>query len=38
MGLDPISIKGLGFIRLSSEIRDPFPPANITTFILVLLL
>ncbi|MNX64092.1 hypothetical protein D3C86_951090 [compost metagenome] len=33
MGLPPISIMGLGFKPVSSEIRVPRPPARITAFI-----
>ena len=32
IGWSPISIIGLGFKWLSSEIRVPYPPARMTTF------
>ena len=32
-GMPPISSMGLGLYWLSSEIRVPYPPARITTFI-----
>ena len=38
IGFSPISIIGFGFKWLSSLIRVPNPPANITTFIALLLL
>ena len=38
IGCSPISIIGFGFKWLSSLIRVPNPPANITTFIALLLL
>jgi hypothetical protein len=34
IGLPPISIMGLGFKWVSSEILVPKPPAKITTFML----
>jgi energy-coupling factor transporter ATP-binding protein EcfA2 len=34
IGLPPISTIGLGLVPVSSEIRVPRPPANITTFII----
>jgi hypothetical protein len=36
MGLPPISIMGFGFTLVSSEMRVPKPPANMTAFIVCL--
>ena len=38
IGFPPISIIGFGFTSVSSERREPIPPARMTAFIRMLLL